>query len=59
MSSGDDFVKPPDAVVIEPVAEPLSELIKYKLVAVNISTINVNIKEKDSVLKLKVYCNGC
>ena len=54
MSHGDDFCCAPDPVLVQPQAEPLSELIKYKLFALRVSTVEVNVKERDSLLKLKV-----
>ena len=54
LSYGDDFLKAPDAVEIVPKADPLSEALKYSLFAVNLSSVDVNIREKDSLLQLKV-----
>ncbi len=51
---GDDFLKAPDAVEIVPTADPLSETLKYSLFAANLNSVDVNIREKDSLLQLKV-----
>ena len=54
ISYGDDFFEAPDAIAIEPSAEPLSELLKYKLFALTVASVDVHLKEANTLMKLQV-----
>ena len=54
LSHGDGIYKAPEAILVEPAAEPLSELLKYKLLSLTLSSIDVYIREANTLLKLQV-----
>ena len=54
LSHGDGIYKAPEAILVEPAAEPLSELLKYKLLSLTLSSVDVYIREADTLLKLQV-----
>jgi hypothetical protein len=54
LSHGDSTYKAPDPVLIEPVAEPLSETLKYRLFALTIDSVDVHLRENNTLLKILV-----
>lgn len=56
---GSSSYEAPDAILIEPNAEPLSELLKYKLFALSISTIDVHLRESNTLLNIQVHVCTC
>lgn len=66
ISPGDTTIEAPGACVIAPKIEPLSELLKYKLLFVSVGSINVDLCEEESDLLLQVmrtflllHCTQC
>lgn len=57
LANGDDVYEAPDAITIEPPAEPLSELLKYKLFALRVASVDVHLRESSSLIKLQVNFN--
>ena len=57
ISPGDSVIEAPGACVIAPKVEPLSELLKYKLLAVTVTSINLDLYEKESDMLLQVTCS--
>jgi len=53
-SYGDGFIEAPDAELIEPKVEPLSEKIKYLLFNLNILEADVHLLEGDSITRIQV-----
>lgn len=58
-SHGDSTYKAPGPILIEPPAEPLSELLKYKLFALTVASVDVHLREANTLLKIQVSidCN--
>lgn len=54
LSYGDGIYKAPGAILIEPRAEPLSELLKYKMFALHVSGVDFNLHEENSLIRLQV-----
>ena len=55
LSFGDGIVEAPGAILIEPQAEPLSELLKYKMFVLHISEVNFILREENSAFRLQVF----
>ena len=51
---GDDVLKAPDPILIEPRVEPLSEMIKYKLFALAITQADVCVSDGTTLTRLQV-----
>ena len=54
LSYGDGTFKAPGAILIEPRAEPLSELLKYKMFILHISGVDFMLHEELSMIRLQV-----
>ena len=54
LSYGDGLIKAPGAILIEPLAEPLSELLKYKMFVLHSSGVDFILREERSMLRLQV-----
>ena len=55
LSYGDGTFKAPDPIVIEPRAEPLSELLKYKMFVLRIGGADFKVYEENSLIRLQVW----
>lgn len=54
LSPGDDLLKAPDPILIEPRVEPISEVIKYKLFALTVLPVDVFIKDSGTLTRIQV-----
>ena len=56
ISPGDTIIEAPGACVIAPKVEPLSEMLKYKLLVVSVGSVSVDLCEEESDILLQVMC---
>ncbi|XP_019853101.1 PREDICTED: uncharacterized protein KIAA1109-like isoform X3 [Amphimedon queenslandica] len=58
ISPADAVLEAPDCILIEPLVEPSSELLKYKMFVLEVATIDLILKEADTMLQIQTLGFG-
>lgn len=54
ISPADAVLETPDCLLIQPLVEPSSELLKYKMFVMEVASIDLTLKEADTMLQIQV-----